>query len=157
MLWAISLITLYFTGVQCSEPTLTPTFAPSDQNLVTFLVQLTLKDVQSTLITDYGKDVVVETVRDSLICCQHDFSVIITNYYPGRWVTTRKLGEDAPLNMFLRSRKLPTVPTTVFNISVSFLYTDMKYDSAFEAFNSMTDVLVKNLELGGFETKLDEN
>ena len=59
--------------------------------------------------------------------------------------------------MFLRSRKLSTVPTTVFNMSVSFLYTDMKYNSAFEAFNSMTDVLVKNLELGGFETKLDEN
>ena len=153
----ITLIILNFLVFSYSFPTLSPTFSSSNQYLVELVVQVTLENVQSSAVGDSGKDVIVTTVKDSLVCCKDDFSVIITNYYAGSAVTGRKLSENTPFQLSLRRGNLATIPTTIFNMTVSFLYTDMEYDDAFDAFNFMSSVLVKNMETGGFEKMLDVN
>ena len=90
LLWAISFILIYLVSVHCSSPTATPTYSATNENLVEFSVQVRLKNVQSSSITWYEKDVMVAAIKQSLVCCDQDFSVVITGYYSGAAVSARK-------------------------------------------------------------------
>jgi hypothetical protein len=149
------ILVLFMVKVCNGAPTPAPTYDPSSPTLVTFDVAQTIGNVDTGNVNDYVKNVVVGAVKDSLVCCEL-YSVEITSVAAGVPLASRRklMGDDMPN---LRARALGTVPTTIFNYTISFLYPELKYDSAYNAFTFITTELVKNIETGGFVTHIREN